>query len=76
MASELKFGRAGTQGTNTTMVLEFVDNENAFIIGKTPKVQCILYNYNGERLNPNSGSYTWSWNDNTYFDIQGNGNTI
>ena len=29
-----------------TSEIEFVDNENAFIIGKTPKVQCILYNYN------------------------------
>lgn len=77
LASELKFGRAGTQGTNTTMVLEFVDNENAFIIGKTPQVQCILYNYNGERLNPNTGSYAWSWNDNKYFDdIKDSGNVI
>lgn len=77
LASELKFGRAGTQGTNTTMVLEFVDNENAFIIGKTPQVQCILYNYNGERLNPNTGSYAWSWNDSKYFnDIKDSGNVI
>ena len=59
------------------MVLEFVDNENAFIIGKTPQVQCILYNYNGERLNPNTGSYAWSWNDNKYFnDIEDSGNVI
>jgi hypothetical protein len=62
LASELKFGRAGTQGTNTTMVLEFVNNENAFIIDNNNcQVECILYDFNGVRLNPNSGTYNWSW---------------
>ena len=74
-ATELKFGKAGSQGTNRTLVLEYQSNENALIAGDetTATVEAIMYDFDGSRLYP-SGNYTWSWvSDTTYISKEDNG---
>ena len=41
----MRFGKAGTNGTNATFLIEFVNNSNALIIGKnnTVTVRARLY---------------------------------
>lgn len=75
-ATELKFGKAGSQGTNRTLVLEYQSNENALIAGSdaAAAVEAILYDLDGTRLIP-SGIFTWSWVTSTsYISKQDNGN--
>ena len=74
-ATELKFGKAGSQGTNRTLVLEYQSNENALIAGSdtAAAIEAILYDLDGTRLVP-SGTFTWSWINNTnYVSKQDNG---
>ena len=74
-ATELRFGKAGSQGTNRTLVLEYQSNENALIAGSntTAVIEAILYDLDGTRLVP-SGTFTWSWVNNTnYVSKQDNG---
>lgn len=74
-ATELKFGKAGSQGTNRTLVLEYQSNENALIAGNetTATVEAIMYDFDGSRLYP-SGNYTWNWvSDTTYISKEDNG---
>jgi hypothetical protein len=49
---ELRFGKAGTNGTNTTFLIEFVNNANALVIGKnnTVTVRARLYDSNGSNI--------------------------
>lgn len=60
-STELKFGKAGTQGTNRTLVLEYSSNENAVIAGGDGAIiEAIMYDYDGTRIST-SGTYTWGW---------------
>lgn len=75
-ATELRFGKAGSQGTNRTLVLEYQSNENALVAGSdtAAAVEAILYDLDGTRLIP-SGTFTWSWVTSTsYISRQDNGN--
>jgi hypothetical protein len=54
---ELRFGKSGTNGTNTTFLIEIANNENALIIndiGSTDKniltVKARLYDANGSNV--------------------------
>ena len=63
---ELQFGRAGSNGTNLTMVLEFSGNNNALIIGGDPiQVEARLYDSNGSRIDFTKdqaiNGITWDW---------------
>lgn len=66
-STELKFGKAGTQGTNRTLVLEYSSNENAIIAGQDGAIiEAIMYDYDGTRIGT-SGTYTWGWVNNTSY---------
>ena len=72
-STELKFGKAGTQGTNRTLVLEYASNENAMIAGKgnSAIIEAIMYDYDGTRINVSDSAFTWGWVNNTdYFSIE------
>lgn len=67
---QLNFGKAGTNGTNLTLVMEFVDNQNALIIndegqekGNTINVNTYLYSDSDGQIQPitdtNSIKYSW-----------------
>lgn len=67
---QLNFGKAGTNGTNLTLVIEFVDNQNALIIndsedGKKNKINVNTYLYSDSdgQIQPitdtNSVEYSW-----------------
>lgn len=67
---QLNFGKAGTNGTNLTLVMEFVDNQNALIIndsedGKKNKINVNTYLYSDSdgQIQPitdtNSVEYSW-----------------
>lgn len=63
---ELQFGRAGSNGTNLTMVLEFSGNNNALIIDGDPiQVEARLYDSNGSRIDFTKdqaiNGITWDW---------------
>lgn len=63
---ELRFGKAGTNGTNITFLIEFANNENALIAeeGATVDVQARLYDATGARsnfTNEESKKIEWSW---------------
>lgn len=66
----MRFGKAGTQGTNTTLILEMMDNYNAvtvpvptdkkgnvteYIVVATP------YDINGNKLDASAGEWSWGW---------------
>ena len=66
----LQFGKAGTQGTNTTLILDMVDNHNAVTIpvpvnskGKTTEYIIVgtVYDINGNKLDINAGEWSWAW---------------
>lgn len=63
---ELRFGKAGSNGTNTTLLLEFDNNQNALIAeeGATIDVSLHLYNDSGEQSGFSTGmseDISWSW---------------
>lgn len=62
---ELQFGRAGSNGTNLTMVLEFSGNNNALVIKGDPiQVEARLYDSNGSRIDftkEQAAAIAWSW---------------
>ena len=67
----MRFGKAGTQGTNTTLILEMRDNYNAIIIDDDPnyykdnKIEYIVtgipYDIKGNKLSPKLGIWDWEW---------------
>lgn len=66
----MRFGKAGTQGTNTTLILEMVDNYNAITVpvpkddrGQLIKYEVVAnpYDVNGNLLDAGSGSWSWGW---------------
>lgn len=67
---ELRFGKAGTNGTNTTFLIEFVNNANALVIGKnnTVTVRARLYDSNGSNIGfhqSQADTVQWSWHKQT-----------
>jgi hypothetical protein len=63
---ELLFGKAGTNGSNATFVLSFLDNKDALIAadGETITAQVELYDMNNSRVGFTKGQadkIKWSW---------------
>lgn len=66
---ELRFGKSGTNGTNTTFLIEMVGNENALIINEdvdknTLLVKARLYDSNGSNVGftvEQAAEIQWSW---------------
>lgn len=63
---ELRFGKAGSNGTSTTLLLEFDNNQNALVAKKdaTIDVSLHLYNESGEQSGFSAGmseGVSWSW---------------
>ena len=88
-STELKFGKAGTQGTNRTLVLEYVSNENAMIAGNgnSAIIEAIMYDYDGTRIGVSDSAFTWGWvnptnylsigqNYGSYIELRCNTNTV
>lgn len=80
---ELRFGKAGTNGTNTTFLIEFADNENALIINSENKtntltVRARLYDSNGSNVGfttDQAKTIEWSWykrSNSNYMVLNGN----
>ena len=80
---ELRFGKAGTNGTNTTFLIEFTDNENALIINSENKtntltVRARLYDSNGSNVGfttDQAKTIEWGWykrSDSNYMVLNGN----
>lgn len=67
----MRFGKAGSQGSNTTLILEMKDNYNAIVIDEDPEyytknkieyvVTAIPYDIKGNKLSPKLGYWDWSW---------------
>jgi hypothetical protein len=69
---ELKFGKAGTSGTNITLKLDYDDGENALIIDEQfnivepCKIKAALYDMSGKKISMSStniseGTWDWKW---------------
>ena len=71
---ELRFGKGGTNGTEITFLIEFINNDNAIIAenGSQVSVRARLYDSTGARVGFTEGmanKITWSWykrSDNDY----------
>ncbi len=65
----MRFGKSGTNGKNTTLVLEMFNNHNAIIVpnpqenGKNIRYRVIatLYDANHEKLPITTGTWEWNW---------------
>lgn len=61
----MHFGKAGTQGSNTTLVLDFLNNQNAITVpqpeGVFYTVEANAFSTNGELISPTSGEWEWKW---------------
>jgi hypothetical protein len=66
----MRFGKSGTQGTNTTLVLELLDNQNAITVppptnelGEALRytVKASIFDINGEPISPTTGDWKWEW---------------
>lgn len=60
---DLQFGKAGSSGTNITLVLEFENNQNAMLNedNSSIKVKAIMYDMAGNRISTPSTRWTWEW---------------
>ena len=72
---DLQFGKAGTSGTNITLVLEFDNNENALIYKNNENSECTIkasmYDMAGSKITNPEGIWNWSWfHKNNYIEIQ------
>ena len=60
---DLQFGKAGTSGTNITLVLSYEDNKNAIGFTGESIQDCIIatsmYNSSGARIKDAKGAWTW-----------------
>lgn len=72
---ELRFGKSGTNGTNTTFLIEIANNENALIINdnsidkNTLMVKARLYDANGSNVGftpEQANTIQWSWMHDSY----------
>lgn len=82
---EMRFGKAGSNGTNTTFLLEFDDNKNALeaIAGSKISITAWLYSEEGQKngfTNDMANQVSWSWYkktpDKDYMTLDGSGITI
>ena len=79
---ELRFGKAGSNGTDITFLIEFENNQNALLatVGSTVNVRARLYDAKGSRVdftNKESKDITWDWykkSSNEYITLDGNNN--
>jgi hypothetical protein len=71
----LRFGKSGTNGTNTTFLIEIADNENALIINdnfvdkNTITIKAKLYDSNGSNVGftpEQANTIEWSWMHSNY----------
>lgn len=77
---ELRFGKAGTNGTDITFLIEFMNNENAVIADTTKSVgvRARLYDSTGAKVgftDKTSSEIKWKWykeSDNKYIDMSAN----
>ena len=73
-SEELRFGKAGTSGTNTTFVLDMVGGQNALSIegdNNTLIIRALLYDSEGKIISiSDPENIKWSWYKNT---LDGNG---
>ena len=68
-SNTMRFGKSGTQGTNTTLILEMLDNYNAITVpvplenGEPMKYTIVAnpYDVNGNLLETYSGTWSWGW---------------
>ena len=62
---ELQFGKAGTSGTNITLVLEFDNNENAITYIPDQDSECTIkasmYDMAGSKITQPEGIWSWHW---------------
>ena len=60
---ELKFGKAGSNNSNITIILEFLNNNNALKINQSEgvAVEAIAYDLSGKRISLNNSSTPISW---------------
>lgn len=59
---DLQFGKAGTSGTNITLVLEFDNNENALSLDSDGViVKPVLYDMSGAKIAIPDKGWEWSW---------------
>lgn len=86
---ELRFGKAGSNGTNTTLILEMVEGKNALNIAEEDELQirAILYDMDGKIIdfpqikdseNNLYNDITWSWfskSEKDYIKIKDENNT-
>lgn len=72
---ELHFGKSGTNGTNTTFLIEIANNENALIINDNPidkntlMIKARLYDANGSNVGftpEQANTIQWSWMHDNY----------
>lgn len=66
---ELTFGKANSQGSNISLILQYVNNQNAYevktdndnkVIGHTPaEIQALMYDLSGKLISPN-GQLNWT----------------
>lgn len=68
-SNTMRFGKSGTQGTNTTLILEMLDNYNAVTVpvplenGEPIRYTIVAnpYDVNGNLLETSSGTWSWGW---------------
>lgn len=78
---EMRFGKSGTNGTNTTLVLELDDNKNALEAIQGSKISITAWTYDEEGLRSGfagSEDIKWSWykrSNNEYMTFSSNGAT-
>lgn len=63
---ELKFGKAGTSGTNITLKLDYADGENALTVDNNQNfepctIRATLYDMSGKKIPMDKASGDWSW---------------
>ena len=74
---EMQFGKAGTNGSNLTMVLDFAGNKNAIVLGEDVIVaEAHLYDQEGKQLEFGTAQITWGWfKESGHMQIEPNGTT-
>lgn len=79
-SAEPRFGKAGTTGTDMTLILNMDNSQKAIVneVDKTLEVTVYLQDANGELVEPsiytNKLSFGWYHNENKWFNITQNGN--
>lgn len=62
---DLQFGKAGTSGTNITLVLDYEENKNAMVFTGDTVQECIIstsmYDSSGTKIKTAVGGWTWGF---------------